>query len=122
MSGLLAWPLIGVVGAAAAVLRVAVDTVVERRSSERLPVGTLVVNLSGTFALGLLEGAGAVGTLLLVVGTAGIGTYTTFSTVIYETERLLEEGDRLAAAANILASFGLGLLAVAAGWLLGRSL
>lgn len=117
-----AWPLIGIAAVAGALGRYLLDGAVERRLSGRFPFGTLAVNLSGAAALGLLHGAGAADTLALVVGTAGLGTFTTFSTLIYETERLLEEGDRRLAAANIAGSMALGLVVVAASWLLGRAL
>ncbi|HEU0192626.1 MAG TPA: fluoride efflux transporter CrcB [Gaiellales bacterium] len=117
-----AWPLIGVAAVAGALGRYLLDGAVERRLHSRFPFGTCTVNLSGAAALGLLHGAGAGGTLALVAGTAGLGTFTTFSTLIYETERLLEEGDRRLAAANILGSMTLGLAAVAAGWWIGRGL
>lgn len=117
-----AWPLIGIAGAVGAICRYRLDRAVERRSGSRFPLGTMVVNLSGATVLGLIHGLGFGGTLSLVVGTAGIGTYTTFSTLIFETERLLEEDDRLLAAANVLGSMILGLNAVILGWWIGTSI
>jgi CrcB protein len=117
-----AWPLIGVIGAAGALLRVGVDGAVERRTSHRFPFGTLAVNLSGAAALGLMHGLGAGGSTALLVGTAGLGSYTTFSTLVFETERLLEEGDRIPAVANILGSILLGLVVVTLGWVVGGAL
>ncbi len=117
-----AWPLIGLVGAVGATLRVSVDNAVKRRTSERFPFGTLAVNLSGALALGIMHGLAAQGTIALLIGTAGLGTYTTFSTLVFETERLLEEGDRLLAGANLLGSMILGLDAAALGWALGHAL
>lgn len=116
------WPVIAAVGAAAAVLRVWLDRAISRRGSSRFPFGTLAVNLSGTLGLGLLHGAGVGSTLLVIAGTAGIGTFTTFSTLIYETERLLEDGDRVAAALNLAGSMAAGLLVVALGYAAGRAL
>jgi fluoride exporter len=116
-----AWPLIGLIGAAGAVLRVTVDTAVGQRTAGRFPYGTLAVNLTGTAALGLIHGLGWGGNVALLVGAAGLGSYTTFSTLIFETERLLEDGDRLAAAANLLGSMALGFAVVVAAWALGRA-
>jgi CrcB protein len=118
----IAWPLIGVAGAIGAICRFTLDRAVERRSASRFPLGTLSVNLSGATVLGFLYGLGVSSTLALVVGTAGIGTYTTFSTIILETERLLEDNDRLLAATNILGSMILGLNAVIVGWWIGASM
>ena len=84
--------------------------------------GTLVVNLTGTFAAGLIGGAieAEDPTRLLVTGL--LGGYTTFSTWVFETHRLAEAGERRLAAANIAASLALGLLAAWAGLRLGDSL
>lgn len=111
-----AWPLIGLVGAVAAVCRVTVDGAVARRLGQRFPAGTMCVNLSGALAMGALYGLGAVGTTRLLIATAGLGSYTTFSTLMYETERLLEEGDYQLAALNIGGSMLLGFVAVTLGW------
>jgi CrcB protein len=119
---LYAWPLIGVAGAIGALSRFTFDGTIERRSSSRFPIGTLCVNLSGATALGMLHGLDIGGSAALLIGTAGLGTYTTFSTLIFETERLLEDDDRLLAAANILGSMILGLDAVLLGWTIGRAL
>jgi fluoride exporter len=118
----IAWPLIGIAGGVGAICRFTLDSAVERRWSSRFPLGTLSVNLSGATVLGLLHGLGVSSTLALVVGTAGIGTYTTFSTLIFETNRLLEDDDRLLAATNILGSMILGLNAVVIGWWIGTAI
>lgn len=116
------WPVIALVGAGAAVLRSSVDGAISRRGSGRFPFGTLAVNLSGALALGFLHGLEPGSTVLLIVGTAGLGTFTTFSTLVYETERLLEDGDRLAAALNLGGSMAAGLLVVALGFAAGRAI
>jgi fluoride exporter len=117
----IAWLLIGIAGAIGAICRFTLDGAVERRSASRFPLGTLAVNLSGATVLGFLNGLGTSSTVALVVGTAGLGTYTTFSTLIFETERLLEDNDRLLAATNILGSMILGLNAVVIGWWIGSA-
>lgn len=117
-----AWPLVGVAGAAGAVARVVVGAAVEDRAADGFPAGTLAVNLSGTFVLGVVAGAGVASTPMLLAGTALIGSYTTFSTLIYETERLAEEGDGRPAVLNLAATLVLGLVAVAAGWLIGGTI
>ncbi len=90
------------------------------------PRATLLLNLGGAFALGVLTGAGVTGDAALLVGTAVLGSFTTFSTWMSEEDRLLR-GDRdagmppdPAAAARllVLATAG-GGLALALGWALG---
>ena len=56
------------------------------------PWGTLAVNISGAFALGLVAGLALHGDALLLAGTSLLGSYTTFSTWMLETYRLGEEG------------------------------
>jgi CrcB protein len=82
-------------------------------------MGTLAVNLTGAFVLGVLA-AVLSGPALLVAGTATIGSYTTFSTWMLETHRLGEDGQGRSGALNVLISLGLGFGAAALGrWLAG---
>ena len=70
--------------------------------------GTLAVNLSGAFLLGLLAGAAVEGDARLLLGAGLIGSYTTFSTWMLETQRIEEAGKRRIAVANVLLSIALG--------------
>jgi CrcB protein len=112
----LTWIGVAALGGVGAVARFGLDAVVSARvGAAVLPVGTLVVNVTGAFALGALSGAGVGGDALLLAGTATLGSYTTFSTWMLETHRAAEDGDSGAAALNIGLSLALGLAAVAAG-------
>jgi CrcB protein len=117
-----AWVGVALLGGAGAIARFRLDAAVQRRAGGTFPVGTLVVNALGSFCLGLLTGLGVTGTTLALAGTATLGSFTTFSTWILETERLLEDGDDRGAAANVVLSLALGLLLTAAGWGLGAAL
>ena len=117
--------LIALGGAAGAVLRYWVDTTVSRWTGATFPYGTLVVNLSGSFALGLLFAIVIERSLLppelrpaLMIGV--LGAYTTFSTWMLESWRLVEDGAWLHALANIGGSALLGLGAVWLGIVIGR--
>ncbi len=116
------WVLIGLAAGVGAPLRYVVDTAVADRVGGLFPWGTLVVNLSGCFALGLLTGLamydGLPGTPRTVLGTGLIGAYTTFSTFSYETVALVEEGEARLAARNVAFSAVIGTLAAAAGFAL----
>lgn len=92
-----------------AVARYLVDHLVRRPD---FPLGTLVVNVTGSFVLGLV---GASGPWAAVIGTGFAGGYTTLSTLSWETLGLLEEGAGPRAALNLVATVSLGLLAAAAG-------
>jgi fluoride exporter len=110
------------IGGLGAVARFAVDSLIQRRSRSELPLGTFAVNVSGSFALGVLAGASAASTLLLLAGTALIGSFTTFSTWMFETERLAEDGELELAVLNALGSLAAGLAAAVAGFALGGAL
>ncbi len=76
----------------------------------------------GSFALGLLTGLGVGGDGLLLAGVAALGSFTTFSTWMLETERLAEDGEYGLGVANIVGSVALGLAAAGLGWAIGASL
>ena len=116
------WLGVGLLGGIGAVLRFLVDGAVGTRVATSFPVGTLVVNLSGAFALGVLAEALADGDALRLAGTGLLGAYTTFSTWMFETERLGEDGQKRLVAANIIVSLGAGILAAWAGMKLGAVL
>jgi CrcB protein len=119
--------LIAVGGAAGAVSRYLVDSAVLDRFAGAFPLGILVVNLTGAFVVGLL-GAWIIdrGVLPadlrspLIVGF--LGAYTTFSSLMLDSWRLIEDGLPLLAIGNLAATVGLGIVAVVAGLWLGRSL
>ena len=100
---------IGVLGGVGAVGRFLVDGVIAGRLGREFPFGTLVVNLTGTLALGILVGAAVSDDALRLAGTGLLGSYTTFSTWALESHRLGEDGERTAGAFNFGASLVLGI-------------
>jgi CrcB protein len=118
----LIWIGVGGLGAVGALLRFFVDGIVSSRVSAELPFGTLAVNVSGAVILGLIAGLALPQDDFTLAGTATIGSYTTFSTWMLETHRLVEGGDSRWAAANLLFSLGIGLGAAAVGRLIGSHL
>lgn len=117
--------LVGAGGFFGAISRYLVDGWVSASTGGGFPWGTLVVNVTGSFVLGLLFAASVERGVLpaeirapVLVGF--IGAYTTFSTLTLETWRLVESGSYIAAVGNIGGSMFLGLVAVVAGLLLGR--
>jgi CrcB protein len=101
----------GGIGAAA---RFVVDGLVKDRLGAAYPWGTTAINVSGSFALGLVTGLALQAVVApewkAVLGTGLLGGYTTFSTASVETVRLLAAGRRGAAVAN-----GLGMLVACVG-------
>jgi CrcB protein len=115
------WIAVALLGGVGAVLRLELGGAVQHRRPGPLPVGTLAVNLLGSFCLGLLTGLGVAGDGLLLAGTALLGSFTTFSTFVLETGRLAEEAQGRAAAFNLAVSVVGGLLAAGLGWLVGAA-
>lgn len=113
------WGAVVLIGGAGAVLRFLVDRAISGRISRSFPYGTLVVNLSGATLLGLLSGLALSHTAGLLAGTAFVGSYTTFSTWMLETQRLSEERQIWPAVTNIAVSVVLGVAAAAAGQWIG---
>ena len=116
------WIAVGLLGGVGALLRFVVDGLVAARAGRDFPLGTLVVNVSGAAILGLLVGLGVGGDRLLLVGTATLGSYTTFSTWMLESQRLTEDGELGVPLGNLLFSLGIGLGAVALGRFIGAHL
>ena len=106
-------------GALGALARYTVHHVVQSRASGLFPFGTVVVNVTGAFALGFLTGLflyhGLAPDARVVVGTGFLGAYTTFSSFSYETLGLLRDDAPVAATVNALGSVAAGVLAAAAG-------
>jgi CrcB protein len=113
------WVAVALLGGVGANARFLLVSLVAARSGGDLPLGVLAVNVSGSLLLGLLAGSGAGGDLLVLSGIATLGSYTTFSTWAFETQRLAENSRVGAAFANVIVSLALGFGAVALGRTLG---
>jgi fluoride exporter len=118
---------IGIAGALGALARYGLDGLVARRLPSTFPWGTFVVNMSGAFVLGFLmtlmtEQLTTASWLRSALTLGFLAAYTTFSTLAYETYRLLEDGALGLAAANLLGSAAAGLFAVYLGVVAGRAL
>lgn len=119
MSFLILWLGVGVLGGLGALARFALDALVSTNTGARFPLGTLLVNLSGALVLGVLVGVSLSGDSYLLAGTAVIGSYTTFSTWMFESHRLAEDGRRWLLTANVTVSLLAGVGAATLGRLLG---
>jgi CrcB protein len=106
---------IGLAGGVGAVTRFVVDGVVATRAVSEFPFGTFVVNLSGAFALGVVAGAALDDDAYRLLATGLLGGYTTFSTWMFESQRLGEDGELRLGVVNLLGSLVLGVIAVWVG-------
>jgi CrcB protein len=116
------WIGVALLGGLGACARFAVDLLVTFRERGAFPLGTLAVNLSGAFALGVLAGAAAGEDLTRLLGAGFLGAYTTFSTWMLQSQRLAEHGERRSALLNVVLSTALGLAAVWAGMRIGETI
>lgn len=106
--------LVGTGGAVGALCR----TYVGQRVNSKYPLGTLAVNVIGSFVLGLVTFSGVGGDVALLVGTGACGSFTTFSSFSVETFQLAEADDWGRAAANAVGNLVGALAAIGFAWLL----
>lgn len=114
-------------GAIGTVARFLLGAAIQQRAPLGFPIGTLTINVTGSFLLGLfVRLALATPTItpevraFLTVGFCG--GYTTFSTFMFETSNLIEDGQFGRTALYVGASILLGLLGMLAGFMLARFL
>jgi fluoride exporter len=127
MATLMPYLLVGLGGFIGANARFVVARLVGGLFETKFPLGTFVINVSGSFLLGVL------GTLVaqkvmpnsesmrLALGVGFLGAFTTFSTFEFETHALFDDGSWLTATTNMFASLFVGLLAVRAGIVVAKT-
>jgi CrcB protein len=122
----LIFALVAVAGGLGAASRLLLDGIIRTRVSGRLPWATILINVTGSLALGFLAGLAA-GNLVsdasyAIVGAGFLGGYTTFSTASFETVRLLQERKWLASALNGLGVIVTTTLVAGLGMWIGASI
>jgi CrcB protein len=114
--------LVAVGGSLGAAARYLLDRAIATRQAGPFPLGTLVINVTGSVALGALLGWAAghevPEEVVALAGTGFLGAYTTFSTFTYETVRLLKDGAWRYAAVNLLLSGPLSFAGAAGAYFL----
>lgn len=115
---------VAVGGGIGTLVRYLIEGVIARRQSSPFPLSTLVINVTGSTALGVVVGAVSSGSLppSVVAWAVGgfLGGYTTFSTFTYETVRLVEDGALRYAAWNLLLSGPLSFFGAGLGYVLAK--
>jgi fluoride exporter len=119
---ILIWVAVALIGGVGSLARFLVDGAVSAASGRDFPFGTMAVNISGAVLLGLVTGLALGNDEALLAGTAAVGSYTTFSTWMLETQRLAEERQYRKAVLNVVVSLVLGVAAAALGRLIGAQL
>lgn len=113
------WVGVALLGGLGAVARLLLEHGVRRQLNLTFPIGTVTVNVTGAFLLGVVSGLALSHHLTVLLGTGFLGAYTTFSGWMLETRSLAEDRRAKTAAANIAVSVVFGLAAAAAGHWLG---
>jgi CrcB protein len=113
--------LVAAAGGAGAGLRYVLDVAVQRGRRGVFPLGILIVNVTGSFALGILTGLGDAldARTVAVIGVGLLGGYTTFSTVSTESALLMRAGRRDWGWLNLAGTAIACVIAAAVGLLLG---
>jgi fluoride exporter len=113
--------LVALGGAVGSVVRYLVGVASVAIVGAAFPYGTLVVNVTGAFAAGVVLGVGVPDATRLLVLTGFLGGYTTFSAFAVETLRLAEQQGWLHAGGNVAANLAIGIVAAAIGLVVGRA-
>lgn len=104
-------------GGVGAALRYVVDIGVMRLTNGRFPWGIVIVNITGSFALGLVTAS--ISEAAFVIGAGLLGGYTTFSTAMLDALALWKDGERPASVLHLLGTFAASVAAAIAGLALG---
>lgn len=123
MKTLVQYLAIGGAGSLGAMFRYLVATLCARWFGTAFPIGTFVINISGSFFLGWFatvtrDRIVVSDTTRLALAVGFTGAYTTFSTLMYESNSLLEGGSEIKAMLNLVGSLVIGLVAVKLGMVL----
>lgn len=119
---MLTWTGATLFGALGAAARYRMDASVSARLPSDFPFGTLAVNLTGSFALGIIVGASVTHRVAFILGTGFLGGFTTFSTWMVESVRLGELGDLVLLLRNLWLSMLAGLAVAAIGFYMGQAI
>ncbi|MFT8395100.1 fluoride efflux transporter FluC [Propionibacterium sp.] len=119
------WVLIFVAGGVGSWCRFRLDGVISRSWRHSVPIGTLTINMIGSFLLGLLTGHamthGGEASVLAVLGTGLMGGFTTFSTANVEVVRLAMSGRRGVALGLQVGMMVIAVLVALLGWTIGAA-
>jgi len=111
-------------GSLGAVARLFVGSICGRFFGDKFPIGTFIINITGSLFLGWFiafakHRTNISDTVFLAIAVGFVGAYTTFSTFMAESNSLLSIGENTKAIAYLIASLVIGLLAVRFGLYLG---
>lgn len=112
--------LISIGGFAGAICRFKLSLLLNRKLPDKIPIGTLCVNLLGSFLLGLIIGGGSGENIHFLLGTGFMGAFTTFSTFNLEVVKLLQTQAKAKAITYLLVTYLLGVLLAFVGFIFAK--
>ncbi len=108
--------LIGLGGALGSITRYSVGKYISNKSKITLPIGTIIINITGAFLLGIVSNSGIDGNIYLLITEGFLGAFTTFSTFMYEGFVLIQENEKLNIVIYIIGTILLGLIGFTLGY------
>ena len=109
-------------GALGSIARYVIGRRIAEKRAMDFPTGTFLVNITGAFLLGSISAAGLDGYMYMLFGEGFLGAFTTFSSLILDTNTLIKDGETLNAFLNVLLSVVIGFMVFRVGVLLGEAL
>lgn len=114
--------LVGIGGIFGGLSRYQLGKLISQRARTTFPIGTFIINITGALLLGLLSSLDTGKNIYRLLGDGFLGTYTTFSTFMYESFNLFQENEKLNAFVYILSSLIVGFIGYVIGFALGQTL
>lgn len=114
--------LVGIGGAFGSLTRYSLGKLISKKTNNKFPFGTFVINITGAFLLGVVSSILANTNWYLLLAEGFLGAYTTFSTFMYEGFNLFKNNERLNAFTYICTSLILGVLSFMLGSKIGISI
>lgn len=114
--------LVGIGASIGAMLRYGITNVCNRFLTNRIPVGTLLINLMGSLILGILTGLNLTSPMLVLLGTGTMGGFTTFSTYNFELIKLIKSQKISLFMIYLVVSYVIGGLMALLGLMIGRQI
>lgn len=112
--------LVGIGGFCGAIARYSLSKKLNNRSASQLPLGTLAVNLLGSFLLGIIMGAKAGTMIMLLLGAGFMGAFTTFSTMKLEMVQMYMNREKKKLNLYLYITYGFGVIFAYLGYLMGH--
>lgn len=112
--------LVGLGGGIGALLRVTISAISKKYLGHAFPYGTLIINILGSFALGILIGMNMDDKILSFFGMGVLGGFTTFATFSYEVVSMFKDKKHILTVLYIFLSYILGIGAAMLGFVIGR--